>query len=67
MTARAPVAGAILVGGASRRFGSDKALAIAGDLLMGQRVVAALRDGGVDPVVAVGGTAGSRLGLVTVA
>lgn len=67
MGARAQVAGAILLGGASSRFGSDKALARTGDGLLGQRVVAALRGGGVDPVVAVGGTAGSALGLVTVA
>lgn len=64
---RAQVAGAILLGGASSRFGSDKALAKAGDGLLGQRVVAALRGGGLDPVVAVGGTAGSALGLVTLA
>lgn len=67
MDARAQVAGAILLGGASSRFGSDKALAKTGNGLLGQRVVAALRGGGVDPVVAVGGTAGSALGLVTLA
>ncbi len=67
MRARAQVAGAVLAGGASSRFGSDKALAAAGDLLLGQRVVAALRAGGVDPIVALGGNAGATLGLVTVA
>lgn len=67
MRARARVAGAVLLGGASSRFGSDKARAIAGDRLLGQRVVAALRDGGVDPIIAVGGDAGAALGLVSVA
>lgn len=33
---------------------------------MGSLVVNALRQAGVDPVVAVGGTAGSNLGLVTI-
>ena len=61
-----PLIGAVLCGGRSRRFGSDKALAPAGDQLMGSLVVDAIREAGVDPVVAVGGTAGSDLGLVTV-
>ncbi len=60
-------AGAVLTGGASRRFGSDKALARAGERLLGARVVAALRGAGIDPVVAVGGTAGNVLGLITIA
>ena len=58
--------GAVLCGGESKRFGSDKALSPAGDQLLGARVVQALRSGGVDPVVAVGGTAGPALGLITV-
>ncbi|MEZ5407200.1 MAG: molybdenum cofactor guanylyltransferase [Acidimicrobiales bacterium] len=60
------VVGAVLVGGRSSRFGTDKALADAGGRPLGLRVADALRQGGADPVVAVGGRAGSRLGLVTV-
>lgn len=51
---------AILTGGASTRFGSDKALA------MGGVVRDAVRGAGCDPVVAVGGDAGDALGLITV-
>lgn len=58
--------GAVLMGGRSSRFGADKALADAGGRPLGLRVADALRQGGADPVVAVGGRAGSRLGLVTV-
>ncbi len=58
--------GAVLMGGKSRRFGSDKALADADGIPLGTRVVTALRSAGLDPVVAVGGTAGSALGLITV-
>lgn len=47
--ARIPLIGAILTGGSSRRFGEDKAR------IIGPLVLAALRDGGVDPIVAVGG------------
>ena len=61
------IVGAVLCGGASRRFGSDKALAPAGQLLLGQRVVVAMRDAGIDPVVAVGGQAGLSLGTPTIA
>ncbi len=60
------VVGAILMGGQSRRFGSDKALAVAAGISMGKRVVVAMRRAGIDPVVASGGTAGAELGLVTV-
>lgn len=58
--------GAVLLGGRSTRFGSDKALASVGDTVMGAVVVAALREAGIDPVVAVGGSAGARLNLITV-
>ena len=46
------VVGAILCGGASRRFDGDKAA------VMGPLVLAAMRDAGVDPVVAIGGEPG---------
>ena len=41
-TERMQVMGAILCGGQSKRFGSDKALAYAGSRRIGDRVVAAL-------------------------
>lgn len=59
--------GAVLCGGRSSRFGTDKALADAGGTALALRVATALRDAGADPVVAVGGTAGGRLGLPTIA
>lgn len=59
--------GAVLTGGRSRRFGTDKALADVGGRPMAARVVEALRDAGADPVVAVGGTAGHELGVPTIA
>lgn len=62
-----PLIGAVLCGGQSSRFGTDKALADAGGTAMALRVATALRDAGADPVVAVGGAAGGRLGLPTVA
>lgn len=62
-----PPIGAVLCGGRSSRFGSDKALAPFRSSLVGARVVAALRGAGIDPVVAIGGTAGDSLGLPTVA
>jgi len=61
-----PVVGAMLCGGRSRRFGSDKALAAFGTSTVGERVIAAIRQSGVDPVVAIGGQIGDRLGLPTV-
>ncbi|MGH1489913.1 MAG: molybdenum cofactor guanylyltransferase [Acidimicrobiales bacterium] len=61
-----PIVGAVLCGGRSSRFGSDKALADAGGRLLGQTVVDALREALVDPVVAIGGSAGPTLGLPTV-
>lgn len=59
--------GAVLCGGRSSRFGSDKALALIDGVPMGRRVADALRDAGADPVVAVGGTAGPALGLPVIA
>lgn len=68
-----PLTGAVLLGGASERFQlgetpelASKALAPFGQSTVGGRVVSALRDGGVDPVVAIGGEVGHRLGLPTV-
>ncbi len=71
--------GAILTGGASRRFGSDKALALlpsnrAGEqrrqagkeVTMGGSIVSELRLALTDPVVAVGGSAGHALGIPVV-
>lgn len=71
--------GAILTGGASRRFGSDKALALlppnrASDqrldvdheVTMGGSIVSELRLALTDPVVAVGGIAGHALGIPVV-
>ena len=62
-----PVVGAVLCGGRSSRFGSDKALADADGVPVGARVIAALRGGGADPVVAIGGTAGPELNIPTIA
>jgi molybdopterin-guanine dinucleotide biosynthesis protein A len=47
-----PVTGAVLAGGASRRYGTNKASVI------GPRVLAAMRSAGVDPIVAIGGPPG---------
>ncbi len=63
---RPPLIGAVLAGGRSSRFGSDKALAPAGETTMGALVVAALRSAQVDPVVAIGGDVGWQLGVPTV-
>lgn len=62
-----PIVGAVLCGGRSERFGTDKALADAGGRPLASRVVAALREAGADPVLAIGGTAGPELGIPTVA
>ncbi|MEM8923753.1 MAG: molybdenum cofactor guanylyltransferase [Actinomycetota bacterium] len=66
LNAGRPVSGAVLCGGRSSRFGTDKALADAAGVPMGLRVANAMRHTGADPVVAVGGTAGAALGLITV-
>lgn len=58
--------GAVLCGGQSRRFGSNKALAPAGAGLLGHRPIAALRSSGTDPVVAIGGDVGAQLGVAEV-
>lgn len=56
--------GGVLVGGQSRRFGTDKALAHVGERSMAARAVHALR-AVADPVVLLGGdgTLGRRMGL----
>lgn len=51
-------AGAVLAGGASSRMGADKALVRYDGLPMAQRVVAALRSGGCEPVWLQGGEPG---------
>lgn len=63
----ARVVGAVLCGGQSSRFGSDKALADVDGRPLGKTVVETLRSGGVDPIVAIGGTAGPAIGVPTVA
>ena len=65
-TPAGPLIGAILCGGQSSRFGRDKALADAAGVPLGSRVVAAMRQAGVDPIVAIGGSAGHVLGIPTV-
>jgi molybdenum cofactor guanylyltransferase len=63
------VVGAVLCGGASRRMGRDKALIEVDGVAMARRVADALRAGGCDGVLAVGGDASalSALGLTPVA
>jgi molybdenum cofactor guanylyltransferase len=56
-SATGPFAGAVLAGGASRRMGTDKALIPVDGVAMLDRVVAALRGAGADPVAQVGGLA----------
>ena len=72
MTAGEPrslrVVGAVLMGGASRRMGRDKALVEVDGVPMAARVAAALEAAGCRPVMAVGGDAAvhARLGLLAV-
>ncbi len=62
------IMGAVLCGGQSQRFGSDKATAqLSSGSYLGGVAVRALRDAGVDPVVAVGGNTSAKLGVPTVA
>jgi len=55
-----------MLGGRSSRFGTDKALVEVGGTVMGAVAVTALRGAGIDPVVAIGGSAGPRLNVITV-
>ena len=66
---RAPFSGAILTGGRSSRFGSDKALAIVDGRAMARRVADALDDAGAAEVLAIGGdsVALAALGITPVA
>ena len=54
MTVR-PFAGAVLLGGASRRYGTDKALALHGGVAMAACMINILRDAGASDVITVGG------------
>lgn len=49
------IAGVVLTGGASRRMGRTKALVEVDGIPLADRVATALRGGGCDPVVAIGG------------
>ena len=64
----ASFSGAILTGGRSSRFGSDKALAVVDGRAMVRRVADALADAGAAEVFVVGGDANAltALGLTTV-
>jgi len=62
-----PILGAVLCGGQSSRFGTDKALVDVDGRPLAARIIDALRGAGADPVVAVGGSAGLQLGVPTIA
>jgi len=66
LAAPGPHVGAVLCGGRSSRFGTDKAIVEIDGQPLAARIVTALRAGGADPVVAVGGSAGDVLGVPTV-
>lgn len=51
-TVLSPIIGAILTGGASRRFEGNKAA------IVGPRVLRAMREAAIDPIVAIGGEPG---------
>ncbi len=53
-TARSPLAAAVLAGGASRRFGSDKATAVVAGQTMLDRTLETVRSTGCDPVMVLG-------------
>jgi molybdenum cofactor guanylyltransferase len=65
----APFSGAILTGGRSSRFGSDKAVAVVDGRAMARRVADALDGAGAAEVFAVGGDviALAALGITTIA
>ena len=54
LSRRPPIAGAVLAGGSSSRFGTDKSLASTPEGPLGGIAVQALRQAGVDPVVLIG-------------
>lgn len=60
------IVGAVLCGGRSSRFGRDKALVDVGGRPLAAGIVDSLRAVGADPVAAIGGSAGTELGLPTV-
>lgn len=58
------LAGAVLVGGSSRRMGHDKATLVVDGMPLAQRVAKALADAGAAPVVGVGRTEGPAGGPI---
>ncbi|MBT8240414.1 MAG: molybdenum cofactor guanylyltransferase [Acidimicrobiia bacterium] len=68
MSRRPPIAGAILAGGTSRRFGSDKTVAETPTGPLAGVALSALRAAGADPVVLIGGSpeASSRLEIPSI-